>query len=60
MEPPTNPGDSPVELEFTVENLESVSYRYCYLALEVDILKCLPKHEKSPEKFRKFFVLTLQ
>lgn len=25
MEPPANPGDSPVELELTVENVESVS-----------------------------------
>lgn len=46
MDPPTNPGDSPVELEFTVENLESVSYCYYYI-LEVDILKCLSKHEYS-------------
>lgn len=26
MEPPANPGDSPVELELTVESVESVSY----------------------------------
>lgn len=25
MEPPANPGEGPAELEFTVENVESVS-----------------------------------
>lgn len=60
MEPPTNPGEGPVELEFTVQNLESVSYCYWYRTLKVDILKCLSKYQNSSENFRKFFVLKSQ
>lgn len=50
MEPPANPGDVPVELEFTVENLESVSYCYRHLTPEV----------KTSGELRKFFALLTQ
>lgn len=50
MEPPANPGDGPVELEFTVENLESVSYCYRHLTPEVE----------TSGKLGKFFALLTQ
>lgn len=36
MEPPSSPGDGPVEVDFTVENLESVSGRCSDLLPEVE------------------------
>lgn len=52
-----------MEVDFTVENLESVSDCCCYLLPEVDILKCLSKpkkKKKSPEKLRKLNITVKQ
>lgn len=46
MEPPANPGDGPVELEFTEENLEAVS--------------CCCWNIETSGKWRKFFALLAQ